>query len=724
MWAEVIYFVVTLVLSIALAPRPPRMRSATLTDFQLPTAEQGRSIPVIFGTVLITGSNCVWYGDMVTVANKVHSLFSSTTVGFYYHLGFQLVLGHGPFDSINKIYWDKKLTWQGNPDGSGNVVPLTTDGNACMWFPSLFGGKTGAGGITGCFNAIFGGQGNSPNSYLQSVLGTVPNFRGVTSVVWIGGSRQLTDNFTQENLTIKNMTLSVGYVGTSPFVRGVAFDATRILQGWNSSGGCWYSGKASIQSTTAVTTAPTWAPTFADSTLGTIASTDTRFGFTPPTSGGNALWQIGVTGYINIGTEWMRIKTLETYVPSSGSYQYQTILNGYMDVEREVFGTTPGTYAANTAYQVYLIPTTPIGMMNAAHIVYQCLTDPRWGMGMSTSQLDGTLFQAAADTFYSEGMGLCMQWVNASTVQDFLKIVLDHCAANLVMDNGTGLYGLIPIRGGYNTSTLPSYDETSIVSMDEWNTESWADEVNQITLVYTDPATNVDTAIIGQDISNIDVQGKVVNQTVNYQGIKDHTLAAAVLGRELSARCTPLIKVNFKVNRNAWGTTLGGLFKLNWSSRGAVGLVFRVTQVSKGKLEANTITIEAVQDIYSLGLMNYQIVSSTPPPSVVSYPTAPISTGGPAVISSTLTTPPANPSDGDRYIVPTGATGAWAGQSGSVAIWDATDNAWQFVAIPQGVSVYDQSTSQYLTTDGSGNITQVSVVLDGNSVLETQVFGG
>lgn len=712
MWATIIYFVVTLVLTIALAPRPPTVRAATLTDFTLPTADQGRPIPVVFGQVLITGPNCVWYGDLATVANKVHSLFSSTTVGFYYHLGFQLVLGHGPFDAINKIFWDLNLTWQGNTNGNGSVVPLTSDGNACMYFPDLFGGAQGAGGVTGCFNISFGAATNSPNAYLQSVLGTVPNFRGVTSAIYVGGNRTMVDNFTQSDLSITTgQSVQVGYIGTSPYVRGVAFDVTRIQQGWNIAGGCWYSAKAAVASNQAVEAPPSWEPTFDDSLLGPIGPTVTHIQFTNPTSGGNKNWQIGVQGYILIGTEWMRINTLETYVPGSGQYKGQTILNGYMDVTRGCFGTTPGSYAQNTAYQVYLTTTTPVSMMNPAHIVYQCLTDPKWGMGLPVSALDNTVFQAAADVFYAEGMGLCMQWVNASTCQDFLKIVLDHCAANLVMNNTTGLLQLIPIRGGYNVSTLPTYDETTIVSLDEFSTQAWADEVNEVVLVYTDPATCKDTAITGQDISNLDVQGKIVSQTLQYQGIKDHVLAAAVLGRELSARCTPLVKVKFKVNRNAWGTTLGGLFKLNWADRDVTGLIFRVAQVSSGKLEANTLTIDAVQDIYSLGLYNYQVTTSQPPKATQTYPglKTPPASGGPTVLSSTQTTPPAAPSDGDRYLVPAGATGAWQNEGGNVAIWDAGTQTWSFVSVPQGVLVYDQSSQSYMTTDATGDIVQSSV---------------
>jgi hypothetical protein len=64
-------FIVNLVILIvasfvaaALAPKPPRPKPASLEDFDVPTAEEGRPIPVVFGTVEITGSNVLWYGDL------------------------------------------------------------------------------------------------------------------------------------------------------------------------------------------------------------------------------------------------------------------------------------------------------------------------------------------------------------------------------------------------------------------------------------------------------------------------------------------------------------------------------------------------------------------------------------------------------------------------------------------------------------------------------------
>ena len=68
-WNFVIQIVISLVLtaiSYALTPRPKTElpKAAGLDDFDLPTAEEGRPIPVVFGTVLLRGPNVVWAGDL------------------------------------------------------------------------------------------------------------------------------------------------------------------------------------------------------------------------------------------------------------------------------------------------------------------------------------------------------------------------------------------------------------------------------------------------------------------------------------------------------------------------------------------------------------------------------------------------------------------------------------------------------------------------------------
>jgi hypothetical protein len=52
--------------------------------------------------------------------------------------------------------------------------------------------------------------------------------------------------------------------------------------------------------------------------------------------------------------------------------------------------------------------------------------------------------------------------------------------------------------------------------------------------------------------------------------------------------------------------------------------------------------------------------------------------------SRTLAAPPAAPRDGAMWLVPSPATGEWAGKSGMLAL--ATAGGWRFVAVPAGAT--------------------------------------
>src|ERR1700730_14960023 len=97
---ELVLLVATTVLTALLAKSP---KASSLGTFQSPTAEEGRVIPVIFGTVLLKGANVVWYGDLKATPIKVGLklpwwagglLFPPKTAGFKYAMGMQMVLCH------------------------------------------------------------------------------------------------------------------------------------------------------------------------------------------------------------------------------------------------------------------------------------------------------------------------------------------------------------------------------------------------------------------------------------------------------------------------------------------------------------------------------------------------------------------------------------------------------------------------------------------------------
>lgn len=69
-WGYVAAVVIAALVATALTPRPAAPKPSTLEDFDMPTAELGGAIPVVFGTVTITGGNVVWYGNLRTRAIK------------------------------------------------------------------------------------------------------------------------------------------------------------------------------------------------------------------------------------------------------------------------------------------------------------------------------------------------------------------------------------------------------------------------------------------------------------------------------------------------------------------------------------------------------------------------------------------------------------------------------------------------------------------------------
>lgn len=81
---------------------------------------------------------------------------------------------------------------------------------------------------------------------------------------------------------------------------------------------------------------------------------------------------------------------------------------------------------------------------------------------------------------------------------------------------------------------------------------------------------------------------------------------------------------------------------------------------------------------------------------------------------------PATPSPGQCWIVGQGATGAWAGQDGSLAAWTA--GGWQFYAPSEGFSCWsigDRTSVRF----GSGHWTIGTVAAERVVVNDVQVVG-
>jgi hypothetical protein len=71
------------------------------------------------------------------------------------------------------------------------------------------------------------------------------------------------------------------------------------------------------------------------------------------------------------------------------------------------------------------------------------------------------------------------------------------------------------------------------------------------------------------------------------------------------------------------------------------------------------------------------------------------------VLSATTTAPPGSPAPGDRYLVPTGATGAWSGAAGRIAIRNSSTSTWALVVPLEGWKLWVRDTDLALFYDGT-----------------------
>lgn len=175
MWWFVEFFLKALALIVIgelLRPKPKieNPKPNALGDFSFPTAQEGRVIPVAWGTVKISGPNVTWYGDLkheaITEKQKT-GLFSSkrVTLGYKYHLGIQHALCHGYIDEFVSLLMDGRTVALTAMSVGADVISFQ------MNSPTLFGKEKEQGGVKGPVKIYRGSFTQPPNEYLRLQLG-------------------------------------------------------------------------------------------------------------------------------------------------------------------------------------------------------------------------------------------------------------------------------------------------------------------------------------------------------------------------------------------------------------------------------------------------------------------------------------------------------------------------------------------------------------------------
>jgi hypothetical protein len=89
------------------------------------------------------------------------------------------------------------------------------------------------------------------------------------------------------------------------------------------------------------------------------------------------------------------------------------------------------------------------------------------------------------------------------------------------------------------------------------------------------------------------------------------------------------------------------------------------------------------------------------------------------VVSSTVTAPPAGAADGASYLVPAGASGAWVGRMGQVAIW--SNGGWIFLSPKAGWCAWDEGRGGCQRFDGTAWVPDALVVSSSGAATVVRV---
>lgn len=189
--------------------------------------------------------------------------------------------------------------------------------------------------------------------------------------------------------------------------------------------------------------------------------------------------------------------------------------------------------------------------MNPAHIIYQCLTDSRWGLGYSVDDVDDLSFKAAADALHNLSFGLSLMWDNQSSLEAFIQDILGHINGTLLILRDTGKFALR--LTGYTSYNYP-YEplERPIVNKYNCRVKSFQRSVlgelpNEMVVTYRDRLGN-NRSVAVQNNASIDAQGSVVSATKDFVGIRNPNLAFSVAKRELRMVSEPLAKLEILVD--------------------------------------------------------------------------------------------------------------------------------------------------------------------------------
>lgn len=325
----------------------------------------------------------------------------------------------------------------------------------------------------------------------------------------------------------------------------------------------------------------------------------------------NGLFKKIRTGFRGVVTIYFNglIASLNPY-PKVWDFRLRRTLKGWMD--NNVFYPAKAKIILTGTHPEEGVLRNAIHAMNPAHIIYECLTNAEWGVGLPSSLIDTASFTAAADTLYSEEFGLSFIWARQELVTTFIGSVVDHIGAAIYVSRETGLTTIKLIRADYNVNDLQTFDmSTGLITVDSDDDVAPGNLISEVIVTYTDGVTGETGMTRVQNLASMRAAGSINSKTTNYVGCPTAKLANRLAQRDLRVHGTSLRRLQITMNRRGWKITPASVIRIVDPTRRLTGQVFRVGKIVDSE-EGSKITLTLVQDVFGLSVSSY--VTEVPPP--------------------------------------------------------------------------------------------------------------
>ena len=124
------------------------------------------------------------------------------------------------------------------------------------------------------------------------------------------------------------------------------------------------------------------------------------------------------------------------------------------------------------------------GDANPIEMLFELLTNDRWGMGLLQEKINRSEFIQAAKTLHKEQFGMSLLWDNEKKIEDMIDEILRHVDGVLFEDMKDGRFVLKLARDDYNPESVPEFNPSNIIKLSQFSRSAWDETTNEVKITY------------------------------------------------------------------------------------------------------------------------------------------------------------------------------------------------------------------------------------------------